>query len=78
MEINGIKMKWICRICPDNGRLYNGSWISEKAIPAELWPNTVVFDDFPSNTNGGCDYIWDGEALTYSPEEKPAESEGTT
>ena len=36
-------------------------------MPKELLPNTVVFDDFPDNTNGGADYVWDGERLVYDP-----------
>lgn len=63
-----------CMIDVD-GRLSNGVWAKTKGIPFPLPDWIVVFEEFPSNTNGGNDYIWDGETLTYSPAERPATSE---
>jgi len=62
-----------CKICSD-GRLYNGVWALATGIPDPLPENTVVFKEFPSNGNGGADYVWDGKTLTYSPAEKTEES----
>ena len=61
-------MKWKCKICSD-GRLYNGAWIHDSVIPSPLPYDEILFDEFPETDNGGCDYIWDGEALQYSPAE---------
>lgn len=55
-----------CEICSD-GRLRNGVWAKAKGVPDPLPPNTVTFAEFPDNTNGGCDYLWDGKSLAYSP-----------
>lgn len=65
-------LKWKCKICSD-GRLYGGAWINETVVPDPLPFNEVLFDEFPENDNGGCDYIWDGEKLTYSPAETASE-----
>lgn len=61
-----------CKICSD-GRLYNGVWSVSSGVPHPLPENVVVFDEFPSNINGGSDYLWDGKTLTYSPAEKTEE-----
>lgn len=71
MQKQGYKYK--CKICSD-GRLYEGGWIHKSVIPAPLPYNEVLFDDFPENTNGGADYLWDGESLILSPA-APEESE---
>ena len=67
MTVDNLTLKWVSRICPDDGRLYDGYWVNAQYMPKELLPNTVVFDDFPDNTNGGVDYVWDGERLVYDP-----------
>lgn len=67
-------MKWKCKICAD-GRLYNGAWIHESILPKPLPYNEVAFDEFPETTNGGADYIWNGEALLYSPVEQAEQPE---
>ena len=61
-----------CKVCTD-GRLYNGVWALKSGVPDPLPENVIVFAEFPSNTNGGSDYLWDGKQLHYSPAEKPAE-----
>lgn len=68
MKYDGFK--WKCKICSD-GRLYNGAWVHESIIPKSLPYNEVLFNEFPENTNGGADYLWNGEELIYSPAEKP-------
>lgn len=61
-----IGYKYKCKICSD-GRLYDGGWIHESVIPNPLPYNEVLFDEFPENSNGGADYVWNGETLTYQP-----------
>ena len=43
-------------------------------IPDPLPFNEVLFNEFPETANGGADYVWDGQTLTYSPAavEEPA------
>ena len=53
MTVDNLTMKWVSRICPDDGRLYDGYWVNAQYMPKELLPNTVIFDDFPENTNAG-------------------------
>lgn len=59
-----------CTVDPD-GRLHNGVWAKETGVPHPLPPGVVVFEKFPSNQNGGQDYLWDGKTLTYSPAPQP-------
>ncbi len=66
--------KWKCKISAD-GRLYNGAWIHESVMPDPLPEDEITFDEFPETDNGGADYIWDGETLTYSPQEASEERE---
>ena len=61
-----------CMIDVD-GRLSNGVWAKKNGVPFPLPDGVVVFEEFPSNTNGGNDYIWDGEALTFQPLVEPQE-----
>jgi len=61
-----------CMIDVD-GRLSNGVWAKKKGVPFPLPDGVVVFEEFPSNTNGGNDYIWDGETLTFQPLVEPQE-----
>lgn len=63
-----------CMIDAD-GRLSNGVWAKTKGVPFPLPDGVVVFEEFPANTNGGNDYIWDGETLTFQPMEEPEASE---
>lgn len=55
-----------CKIDP-TGRLYYGSWTHKSVLPKQLPEDEVLFEEFPDNTNGGRDYLWDGTKLTYSP-----------
>lgn len=59
-----------CMIDVD-GRLSNGVWAKTKGVPFPLPDGVVVFDEFPANTNGGNDYIWDGKTLTFQPLAEP-------
>lgn len=59
-----------CMIDVD-GRLSNGVWAKTKGVPFPLPDGVVVFDEFPSNTNGGSDYIWNGETLAFQPLAEP-------
>lgn len=59
-----------CMIDSD-GRISNGVWAKTKGVPFPLPDGVVVFDEFPSNINGGNDYIWDGETLTFQPLVEP-------
>lgn len=61
-----------CTVCPD-GRIKNGGWTLKSVIPKTLPPDQMLFEDFPANSNGGNDYIWDGQNLTFDP--LPEESE---
>lgn len=61
-----------CTVCPD-GRIKNGGWTLKSVIPKTLPPDQLLFEDFPANSNGGNDYIWDGQNLIFSP--LPEESE---
>ena len=61
-----------CMIDVD-GRLSNGVWAKTKGVPFPLPDGVVVFEEFPSNINGGNDYIWDGETLTFQPLVEPQE-----
>lgn len=61
-----------CMIDVD-GRLSNGVWAKANGVPSPLPVGVVVFDEFPANTNGGNDYIWDGETLTFQPLVEPQE-----
>lgn len=61
-----------CTVCPD-GRIKNGGWTLKSVIPKTLPPDQLLFEDFPANSNGGSDYIWDGQNLIFSP--LPEESE---
>ena len=61
-----------CTVCPD-WRIKNGGWTLKSVIPKELPLNQLLFEDFPANSNGGNDYIWDGQNLTFDP--LPEESE---
>lgn len=70
MEKDEKKLKWMARICPDNGKLYNGVAIPADLIPTELWPNTVVLDELPEDGTNGDDYkLVDGK-LVYAPESR--------
>lgn len=73
-KYGGREYKYYCKICSD-GRLYDGMWALADGIPNPLPYNCVAFDTFPENENGGADYIWDGETLTYSPAEQPTAEE---
>lgn len=59
-----------CMIDVD-GRLSNGVWAKTKGVPFPLPDGVVVFEEFPTNTNGGNDYIWDGENLIFQPLPEP-------
>lgn len=63
----------------EDGRIKNGSWTLKSAVPKNLPPTELLFEDFPPNSNGGADYVWDGNTLKYSPlsesEEENAESQ---
>lgn len=61
-----------CTVCPD-GRIKNGGWTLKSVIPKTLPPDQMLFEDFPANSKGGNDYIWDGKKLTFDP--LPEESE---
>ena len=61
-----------CTIGPD-GRIKNGSWTLKSAVPKDLPTDEMLFEDFPPNSNGGADYVWDGQELKYDP--LPQESE---
>ncbi len=63
-----------CTVEPD-GRIKNGGWGLKNVIPKSLPSNQMLFEDFPANSNGGNDYIWDGRNLIFSP--LPEESEKT-
>ena len=64
MKYNGCKYE--CMI-DGNNRLYNGVQTAKEVIPKPLPDNEVLFDEFPLNTNGGIDYVWDGKELKYDP-----------
>lgn len=55
-----------CKI-DETGRLYYGAWIHKSVLPHPIPENEVAFEKFPDNTNGGADYLWDGQTLTYAP-----------
>lgn len=63
-----------CKI-DETGRLYYGVWIHKSVMPYPMPEDEVAFEDFPDNTNGGADYLWDGQTLTYAP--LPEETEET-
>lgn len=46
---------------------------AEKRHPQNAAAGSAAFEDFPANSNGGSDYIWDGQNLIFSP--LPEESE---
>ena len=55
-----------CTVCPD-GRIKTGGWTPKSVIPKTLPSDQLLFEDFPANSNGGNDYIWDGQNLIFSP-----------
>lgn len=63
-----------CKILP-NGRLYAGAWTHKKIVPKKLPDDEVVFEEFPECRNGGEDYVWDGQTLTYAPLPEPEKEE---
>lgn len=66
-----------CMIDSD-GRIFNGVWANAKGVPSPLPDGVVVFEEFPSNTNGGNDYIWNGETLVFNPLIKNQEENAVT
>lgn len=55
-----------CKI-DETGRLYYGAWIHKSVLPHPMPEDEVTFEEFPENANGGADYLWDGQTLTYAP-----------
>lgn len=58
-----------------DGRIKNGSWTLKSVVPKKLQPDELVFEDFPPNSNGGADYVWDGQTLKYDPLPKESEED---
>ena len=55
-----------CKIGPD-GRISGGVWLYKNVVPNPLPEGENVFKEFPECRNGGEDYVWDGQTLTYAP-----------